>query len=161
MKKWFGYIVLLLSVALLSACGGGSQSSPTSRSLKSVIKTTALTATLNIGGVQMAITLPAGVAPELKPDGSVNNAAAIEFISSAPSTYTLQNVTYNSAASELNFSVIDLAGFTTEDQIVLHLKVLEGTPKESDFSIKSYNFFDKVTGASISGLNPTLTTTIL
>ncbi|OGU13660.1 MAG: hypothetical protein A2076_03710 [Geobacteraceae bacterium GWC2_53_11] len=161
MKNWFRNILIVMCFALLSACGDTQHSSPSGGSLKTVIKPTALTATLNIGGVQMAIALPSGVAPELNADGSVNDAVAVEFISSAPTAYKTQKATYDAVKSVLEFSVIDLAGFSTEDQIVLHLKVAEGTfPKESDFSILSYDFFDKVTGESITGLNPTLITTI-
>lgn len=161
MKNRLGNILLVICFALLSACGDTQHSSSSGGSLKTVIKPTALTATLNIGGVQMAIALPVGVSPELNPDGSVNDAAAVEFISSAPSAYKTQKATYDAAKSVLEFSVIDLAGFSTQDQIVLHLKVAEGTiPKESDFSILSYDFFDMNTGASITGLKPTLTTTI-
>lgn len=160
MKNWLKNVLILICFALLSACGD-TQHSSSSGSLKTVIKPTALTATLNIGGVQMAIALPVGVSPELNADGSVNDAVAVEFISSAPAAYKTQKATYDAAKSILEFSVIDLAGFSTQDQIVLHLKVAEGTfPKESDFSILSYDFFDMSTGASITGLNPTLTTTI-
>jgi hypothetical protein len=161
MKNWLGNVLILMCFVLLSACGETQHASPSGGSLKTVIKPTSLTATLNIGGMQMAIALPSGVSPELNSDGSVNDVAAVEFISSAPAAYKTQKATYDAVKSVLEFSVIDLAGFSTEDQIVLHLKVAEGTfPKESDFSILSYDFFDKNTGQSITSLNPTLTTTI-
>jgi len=162
MKKRLNYILSLLLIALLSACGNSAQSTKTKTgTIKTVIKATALTAGLNIGGVHMAINLPHGVAPALNPDGSVVDSAAVEFASAAPATYKVQKAAYNSANSVLEFSVIDLAGFSTEDQIILHLIVSPGTiPLETDFSIRSYEFFDKVSGAAVTGLNPTLTTTI-
>jgi hypothetical protein len=153
MKKLISYTLCLLLIALLTGCGGGTQSATTGGTIKAVIKTSALSANLNIGGIQMTIALPNGVKP--------TETSSLEFISATPANYKLQKLTYNATDSVLEFSVIDLAGFSTEDQIVLHLIVSPGTiPVKTDFSIKSYNFFDNVTGASISGLNPTLTTII-
>ena len=163
MKKMLYYILAPLCIALLAACGGASQpkAQPAkSSTVKTVIKASALAAGLNIGGVHMAINMPRGVAPALNSNGGVVD-TAVEFISTAPAAYKVQKATYNSVDSVLDFFVIDLAGFGTEDQIIIHLMVSEGTiPVETDFSIKTYEFFDKVTGAAVTGLNPTLTTTI-
>jgi hypothetical protein len=161
MKKMFRYILVLLCIALISACGSTTAKPTKASTIKTVIKASALATGLNIGGVHMAINLPRGVAPALNTDGSVKSTAAVEFISAAPAAYKIQTATYNAAASVLDFYIIDLTGFSTEDQIILHLLVSEGTiPLETDFSIKSYEFFDKVSGAIITGLNPILTTTI-
>jgi hypothetical protein len=168
MKKIFRYLLVILCTALLTACGGATQptnsgtnnaAQPTKTgTINAVIKTTALSG-LNIGGFQMSINLPHGVAPAL--NGGVIDAAAVEFVSAAPAEYKVQKAAYNSANSVLEFSVINLAGFSPADQIILHLIVSPGIiPLETDFSIKSYEFFDKVTGAVVTGLNPTLTTTI-
>jgi hypothetical protein len=163
MKKILSFILASLCIALLAACGGVSQpkAQPAKTgNVKTVIKASALAAGLNIGGVHIVIKMPRGVAPALNSSGGVVD-AAVEFISTAPAAYKVQKATYNSVDSVLDFSVIDLAGFGTEDQIIIHLLVSEGTiPLETDFSIKSYEFFDKVTGAVVTGLNPTLTTTI-
>jgi hypothetical protein len=156
MKKQFSYILLLLYIVLLSACGGGGTSASSGNTIKAIIKASALTAALNIGGIQMAIALPQSVTPSKKPDGSWDEAAVVEFISSASPAYQLQNVKYYSASSSLEFSVINLAGFSTEDQIIIHLVLAAGpVPTKSEFSIISSALFDKVTGATV-GIIPEL-----
>lgn len=162
MRKGLCCILALLFIASVSACGSaGTAASKHGSSVKTVIKASALAASLNIGGVDMSIAMPQGVTPVMNPDGSINESATVEFISTAPAAYKISKATYSSVDSLLEFSVINLAGFNTEDQIVVHLVILPGTtPKESDFSIKSSAFYDKVTGDVIGGLNPTLSTTI-
>ena len=104
----------------------------------------------------MTINLPRGVAP-----GNLDTTPLIEFISSAPSEYKVTKAVYDSERYALDFYIINLAGFSMEDQIVIHLAVSPGTfPQESDFSIKSSVFYDAVTGGVISTITPTLTTTI-
>lgn len=164
MRKLFCYILILVPIALLPACGGSTNSATTGSTIKAVIKTTALTADKNIAGIQLAITVPVGVAPPLKADGTVDSAATVEITSSAAQDQTLPGATYvpatAAAPGQLTISAIVAAGFKATDQITIHLKVAAGTiPVEADFKLLSFEAFD-TNGVSVTGLFPTLTTTI-
>lgn len=161
MRKMLCSLLALLCIAILSACGDTAQPTKASISFKSVIKASALTASLNIGGVQMTLALPQGVTPPLNADGSWNEDAIIEFVSTVSANSIQKSAKYYPATSMLEFSVINLVGFSTDDQITLHLVITPGaTPQTSDFSVKTYNYFDKDTGASIAHTKPDLTAII-
>ena len=124
MKKLVRHIVIVVCIALLSACGGSPQSPPTGSVIKAVIKPTSLTAGQNVAGIEMAITLPIGVAPPLKADGTADPAATVEITSSAAANQTLPGATYTPATAaapgQLAISAIVAAGFTSTDQITIH-----------------------------------------
>lgn len=164
MKKLVRHIVILVCISLLSACGGASQPPPTGSVIKAVIKPTSLTAGQNVAGIELAITLPIGVAPPLKADGTADPAATVEITSSAAANQTLPGATYTPATAaapgQLAISAIVAAGFKSTDQITIHLNVSAGAfPVESDFRLLSFRAFD-INGAPVTGLSPTLTTTI-
>jgi hypothetical protein len=165
MRKLLCYILILVPIALLSACGDTPQSSSTGSTIKAVIKTTALTADRNIAGINLTISVPAGVAPPLQADNkTVDAAATVEITSAAAQNQTLVGATYlpatATALGELAISGIVAAGFKATDEITIHLKVAAGTiPVEADFKLLSFEALD-INGAPVTGLSPTLTTTI-
>lgn len=164
MKKLFCFTLMLFCSALLASCGDSTPAPKTDRTIKAVIKPTALTAGLNVAGINLSISLPSGVAPTLLADGKADPAATVQITSSAPQNQILPGATYTAATAtspgQLAISAIVAAGFTATDQITLHLQVAEGSfPVETDFRLLSFEAFD-TNGAVISGLNPTLTTTI-
>jgi len=189
MKKLLCFTLMLLCITLLAACGGTAAAPKVDRSIKAVIKPTALTANRNIAGINLTITLPAGVTPPLQTDGSVDIGATLEIstaVTDQPlsgSTGVSSKLQYNTTQSQpllgatyipytparatepskpgqLAIYVTVPTGFTETDQINIHLKVAEGAfPVETDFSLLSFEAFD-TNGAPVTGLNPTLTTTI-
>ena len=164
MQRQLSHLVLLLLIALLTACGGGAQQSTSTRTIKAVIKPSALAAGLNVAGFNLTITVPVGVAPPLKADGTADSAATLEITSSAPQNQQLINATYTAATAaaigKLTITGIAAAGFQPTDTITIHLNIADGsTPSESDFSIYFFEAYD-INGATVTGLSPTLTTTI-
>jgi hypothetical protein len=151
-------------VALLSACGSSPETAPAKSSIKAVIKASALTANMNIAGINLSISVPVGVAPPLLPDGTVDPSATVEITSSSPQSQTLPGATYTPATATapgvLAISAIIASGFQATDTITLHLNVTPGiVPVQSDFNLKTFEAFD-TNGAVVTGLSPTLTTTI-
>jgi hypothetical protein len=164
MRKRFNYILILMFIVLLPGCGDTQHSSSTGRTIKAVIKQTALTANLNIAGIDLAITVPVGVYPKLSTDGTVDAAATVVITSSAAPNQSLPGATYIpatvSAPGKLTISAIVASGFKADDEITIHLDVASGiTPVESDFQLLTFDAFD-INGALVTGLSPTLTTTI-
>jgi hypothetical protein len=164
MLKLLCHFLILVSIALLTACGDTSQSPPTGSTIKAVIKPTALTADRNIAGINLTITLPVGVAPPLNADGTADPAATVEISSSGVQNQNLPGAIYTPASAtapgQLAISAIVAAGFKATDEITIHLKVAAGAyPVESDFKLLSFEAFD-INGAPVTGLLPTLTTTI-
>lgn len=156
------FLLFLLSIILLVACGGSQTTQVQSRSIKSVIKAAALTADKNIAGINLTITVPVGVAPA---GGSSNPAATVEITSSSPTGQTLPGMTYipatATATGKLSVSAIVAAGFSANDQITIHLTVADGaTPVAADFRLLSFEAFD-IDGAPVTGLSPSITTTII
>jgi len=155
----------MLTIALTSACGGGgSQSAATPRTIKAVVKPSALAAGLNVAGINLSITVPLGVAPPLKADGKADPAATVEITSSAPQNQTLPGATYTPATTaapgRLDIFGIVASGFQPTDTITIHLNIAAGsTPASSDFNLINFEAFD-TSGAAVTGLSPTLTTTI-
>jgi hypothetical protein len=184
MRKLLGSFLTLLSLALLTACGDTAQPQKSGSEIKAVIKTSALTGDKNIAGILLTITLPAGVTPMPKTDGSggIDPAATVEIISSSPPDQIIPGATIFPATStslaKLTITSIIAQGFKTSDSITIHLKVASGaTPVESDFKLLAFEAYSTV-DASGSGsdkifdmnvtdgsnkitLTPTLTTTIL
>ena len=164
MKNWLCFILSLLVIAMLASCGDTTQSEKSGRVLKAVIKTTALTADKNIAGIELIITVPAGVAPPLNSDGSVNQSATVEVLSSSSQNVRYNGATYIAATTEalgtLGIYPMVLSGFAVDDQITIHLNVAPGTfPVADDFKLVSFVAYD-INGAPVAGLSPTLTTTI-
>jgi hypothetical protein len=161
MNKLFFYLPALLFIALLSACGAAPPTAKTSGAIKAVIKPSALAVGQNVAGIQLAITVPAGVSPIPASDGptveitspSLQNQDQIQQkVVFTPATAT--------SAGQLLIAGMNVAGFTPSDQITIHLKVaVDSFPVESDFKLLSFEAFD-TNGANVIGLNPTLNTTI-
>jgi hypothetical protein len=177
MKKLRNGMVTLLSIVLLSACGSGSQSAPAvnSRTIKAVIKTAALSSSgAGIAGINLSITVPVGVTPTFKADGSVDSAATVVITSTAPGNQALPGATFTrattTASAELAVYAIEANGFTASDTITIHLKVADGAkPVESDFKLLTFQAFNTTgslvydlhsTDTNAITLSPTLTTTI-
>jgi hypothetical protein len=132
--------------------------------MKAVIKTTTLTADKNIAGINLTITVPAGVTPPLLGDGTADPPATVEITSAAQAGQSLPGATYTppqaGGVGQLAISAIVAAGFSATDTITIHLNVADGvTPLESDFKLLAFEAFD-INGAPVTGLTPTLTTTI-
>ncbi len=163
MRKPFSHLLILLFIVTLSACGAGPQA-PANRTLKAVIKSTALTANQNIAGIDLAITVPLGVSPPLLADGVTRDPATVTITSTAATNNVLSGVVYTQAtattAGQLAITGIVAVGFSANDQITINLTIANGTfPVESDFKLLSFVATD-INGAPVTGLNPTLTTTI-
>ncbi len=164
MKNMICLILALVALSLMSACGGSTQSPKADRIIKAVIKPSALSTGQNIAGINLTITVPAGVEPPLLLDGKADPTATVEITSSAPQNQTLPGATFTpattSAPGQLAIIAVIAAGFQTNDLITLHLKVAAGTfPVVEDFKLLSFEAFD-INGTPVSGLTPTLTTTI-
>jgi hypothetical protein len=164
MRTLLCYLPVLLLVTLLSACGDTAHPSTTGGSLKAVIKPAALTAGLNIAGIQLTLTVPVGVSPPLLPDGKADPAATVVITSAAAQNQNLPGGTYTPATAtspgQLEISAIVASGFSATDEITIHLNVAPGAfPVASDFNLLSFKAFD-INGKDVTGLNPTLTTTI-
>lgn len=161
MRTLLSRVLILVSIALLPACGAAPQSPASSRAIKAVIKSTALTANLNIATIKLAITVPLGVFPKA-------SGAVVEVVSA--SGHVAQNVTLNEVAytpassatvpGQITIGILQADGFKENDEITIHLDVAaETTPVESDFQLLTFEAFD-INGAPVTGLSPTLTTTI-
>jgi hypothetical protein len=164
MKKLPYHILIFIFALLLAACGSSQQSASSSRTVKAVIKASALTADKNIAGINLTISVPAGVTPPFKADGSIDPSATVQITSSSPQNQTLPGASFTPATvtipAQLAVSAIVAAGFSASDQITIHLNITEGTaPLAADFTLLSFEAFD-TNGALVTGLNPTLTTTI-
>jgi hypothetical protein len=162
MRKLFSHLLLLMFIATLSACGGASQSPAAKRTYKAVIKSTALTASLYIATVNLAITVPLGVFPTTK-------GAVVEVINSAD--HVVQNVSLNdfiytpatsvAVPGQITFGIVQADGFKENDEITVHLEVADGAiPVESDFQLLPSYEFRNILGNLVTGLNPVLTATI-
>lgn len=173
-------MLLLVSVLLLVSCGSATSSPSSSRTIKAVIKSTALSSgSSSIAGIQLSITVPTGVTPPLKADGSVDAAAAVEITSTSPGNQALPGATFTpataTAPAEFAIYAIEAAGFTATDTITIHLNIAPGAkPVASDFNLLTFQAFSTVvngsgsvlvydlhaTGTNVVTLSPTLTTTI-
>jgi hypothetical protein len=165
MKIKFYCVLLGLSISLLSACGGESTTSGPGGTIKAVVKTSALAVTRNVAGIQLSISVPAGVSPQIKTDGSVDAYATVEITSAASSGQTLPGSSYvpatASSTGKLTITGIVAPGFSTSDTITIHLNVAPGTtPVVADFRLLSFDAYD-TSGAIVTGLSPVLTTSIL
>jgi hypothetical protein len=155
----------MLTIALISACGGGgAQTASSPRSIKAVIKPSALAAGQNVAGFNLTITVPLGVAPPLKADGTADPAATVEITSSSPQNQQLVSATYTPATTAapgtLAIFGIVASGFQPTDTITIHLNIATGsTPTTSDFSISAFEAYD-TNGSTVAGLTATLTPTI-
>jgi hypothetical protein len=184
MNKLLCCLLTLMCIALLSACGDTAQPQKSGSEIKAVIKSTALTGDKNIAGIQLTITLPAGVTPMIKTDGSgsIDPAATVEIISSSPLGQIMPGATLVPATAttpaQLTISSIIVSGFKTSDTITIHLKVAPGAQLlESDFKLIAFEAYSTVDatgsgsakifdmnvtdGSNLITLTPTLTTTIL
>ena len=178
-------MVTLISIVLLSACGGATQQQSTGGTVKAVIKTAALTGVGNIAGIQLNMTVPPGVTPIYLADGiTVDAAATVEITSTSPQNGVMPGASYVPAAgttpAQLTLTSIVASGFQATDQITIHLKIAPGAnPLVSDFKLLSFEAYNTVdssgTGSSLvfgwdvtNGANavntviltPTLTATI-
>lgn len=180
MKNNF-YILSILVVMLLAACGDTSTPSPVVRTVKSVIKTTSLTADKNIGGISLTISMPAGVTPPLQADGKIDALATATMVSSAGRT-PLSDAIYAPASGaipgQLTILIAVKGGFSANDEITIHLLVADGSyPKAGDFSLLAFEAYSGIDASGNGGvkiydrnvtdgsntitLDPNLTTTIL
>ena len=178
-------MVALISIVLLSACGGAPQQQSTGGTVKAVIKTAALTGVGNIAGIQLTMTVPPGVTPIYMADGiTVDTDATVKIASTSQPDGVKWGASYVPATgttpAQLTIASIVAYGFQATDMITIHLKIAPGAkPIERDFILLSFEAYN--TGeASVKGsnlvfgwdvtnganavntinLNPTLTTTI-
>jgi hypothetical protein len=165
MKNLLYFTVALLFIGLIAACGSTQQPPKvTNSTMKAVIRPTALTAEQNVAGIELAISVPVGVSPTFNADGTVNTAAAIEITSAAPSEQIIKGATFTAPTAtepgKFTIYIGEAAGFKPADTITLHLNVAVGAyPLAEDFKLLTFDAFD-TNGALVTGLNPTLTTTV-
>lgn len=159
MKKLLCNLFCLLTIVLLTSCG--SSPHPQMNTVKAVIKTSELTADKNIAGIELKITLPAGVTPTFLPNREVDPVSTVIISSPVPANQKLPAAVFTSATAtapaQLEIFAIDAAGFTKDDTITISLNVAEGkTPILADFKLLSFVARD-IDGAVVTGLTPTLT----
>lgn len=148
-----------LMLALCSCGGGGGTASVSTPTVKAFIKTSALTTSENIAGIQLTLTLPAGVAPYLQTDGKVDVAKTVVINTSDPASQTLPGVD-NKTANLLIITGIHVSGFKDTDSITINLTVAPGSfPTAADFKLTSFEAVD-LDGTPVKNITPTLTTTI-
>lgn len=181
MNRWLCRMLLLLYIAVLSACGDTPQPAPAAHTMKASIKAAALTANQNIAGIELTMTVPPGITPTFNADGTVNAAATVTITSSAGANQTLPGATYipatASASGQLSISAIVASGFSANDEISIHLNVANGViPLAGDFTLLAFKAYSGVDASGNGGkklydmsvtdgsntitLTPTLTATI-
>jgi hypothetical protein len=185
MNRFLRHLSILALAVMLSACGATPQHAPGLKNIKAVIKAGALTADRNIAGIDLTITVPAGVTPPFNADGTVYSEATVVItrepipgtpyagsagsgsskLSSAEAPgQTLVGATFTpsspTSSGKLIVTAIVADGFKATDEVTIHLNVAaDATPVASDFALLSFDAYD-TGGAAVPGLTPSLTTNI-
>jgi hypothetical protein len=172
MNRFLRRLPILILVTLLAACGAAPQREPGQKNITAIFKASALTAERNIAGIQLTISVPVGVAPPLNSDGTVNSEATVVITRGAVSETaaaeapgrTLVGAIFTPPAPAVSGKLVITAlvadGFKTTDEVTINLNVAaDATPAESDFALLIFDAFDTA-GALVTGLTPSLTTTI-
>jgi hypothetical protein len=168
MRKIVYYALPLVFLALLSACGDTSKAPAAGRTVKAVIKPTALTASRNIAGIELKISVPPGVAPPLLPNGDPIPADTVQITSSSVLSHDQNQLgvifrpaTSAAAPGDLSIYIIVAAGFKTTDEITIHLNVAnDATPVTGDFRLISFKAFD-INGVYLNDIEGHIDPTII
>lgn len=170
-------MVGLLYFTTLSACGGGSENGPAQKptqKMVAIMRTTPLsTPATPIAAISATLTMPdwatvkTSATDPFQPDPSV-----VQLLSSAQSTATVQPTyifsRYSAATAtkpgKLKFTVMDVRGFTSAEQIAINLDIT-GIPSDFDpffsyFTLVDYTFSD-INGLLLSNITPQLSVTFL
>lgn len=165
--------ILALALFTLSACGGGggggggttpappAQTSPTAAVVK-ISTTGTLASGALIGGIDMTITLPAGVtvkstANPPETDAGVVAASGVAAGSMIETNYTAAT---SGTAGTLRILVANANGFGMGEFATVHCNIASGsTPTAGEFSLPTFTAKD-LNGAALSGLAPDFTADI-
>jgi len=131
------FILLTFMLFALAACGGGSTTVPSAKTVTLKLATTG-TPSESLAGVSITVILPAGVTPALNSDGTV--AATVVAISGVAAPGTVTPPVYTAASGmvkgKLDLSVTSnvTAGFSAGEYATVVLSAAPGTnPQQGDF----------------------------
>lgn len=167
----------LLCTTSLAACGGGSENGPAQKptqKMVAVMRTTPLsTPSTPIAAISATLTMPDWATVKtvstdpFQPDPSV-----VQLLSSSQSATTVQpTYIYSrySAATDTNpgklkFTVMDVRGFTSAEQIAINLDITSipanFDPLFSYFTLVDYSFSD-INGLLLTSITPQLSVTFM
>jgi hypothetical protein len=164
------YFLILILLSLLAACGGGNGASTTDTlpltGRTAILKLTAGgTPSANLAGVGITVTLPDGVTPALKSDGSVADTVAVVSGVAAPGTFLTPVYTPASGTTKGNLRLIlassIAAGFGAGEFATLTLNASAGSnPVAGDFTLADFNPI-ALNGATATGLTPAVASLLL
>ena len=158
-------LIVTLGLAMLSACGGGSSSSPQPPYQPTSAVLTLLTSgiTTTIYGIEVTVVLPDGVTAKSTTAPPMTDNGVVTATGSAAGA---QDVTgnYTPAASPAKGTVLILiskaSGFGTGEYSTVNLDIVTAnTPTAGSFSLTNFKPVDDQ-GQDISGLTPAFTASI-
>lgn len=161
----FRYILTLSMISLLAACGGGGGGTSTRTVTLKLSTVEAPLASASVVGVDITMTLPAGVTPGLNPDGSV--AATVVAVSGAavsgtvlPPVYVAEN---GATKGTLRLTVTSSAtsGFNAGEFVTVTLALTgAATPVAGDFVLSGFSPID-ILGGVVTGLTAAVSSLIV
>ncbi len=161
MKKTllFGLLVSLITVFTLTACSSDSSDPlpiPTTATVK-IMATGTLASGVLIGGIDVNLTLPAGVtvkatADAINPAVMVTDANVVVASGVAIGANTLTTATYDASTSTAVIHLANDTGFTTGEFVTINCDIAAGSvPTATSFGVSGLNAVD-LNGAAIAGL---------
>jgi hypothetical protein len=165
MKKKL-YVALLLTMTILSACGGGSggdANSPATQPTTATVKLES-TGTGTIYGIDVTVALPAGVTLKSATNPPQTDSGVVTATGVAASN-TLVTAVYTAASgtapAKARVLLVNANGFSAGEYCTVNAEIAAGyTPKAADFSIINFTASDQ-NGNVLSGLTPSFTATVL
>ncbi len=166
-KILFRIAVLSLSLILLSACGGGGgggvQISTPTTAVITLSTTGMLSSGTKIGGIAVAVVLPAGVTVNAVPDAQNSSILVttdgVVTASGVTGPKASALATYSPSDRKIAIQVYDQDGFFTGDFVTVRCNISGAAPAAGDFSLSNFEVKD-LNGAAISGLTIGLTVSL-
>lgn len=159
MKRMLISLLMLMTMSLLSACGGGGGGG-TAAPTKAVV-TIATTGTLAsgtlIGGIDIALNLPAGVSVKATSDAAnpavlVTDSGVVAVSGVAAGANSTALGTYTATPNAVAIKVVNADGFITGEFVTVNCDIAPGTTAAAaDFTMGAMTAVD-LNGAEIEGL---------